>query len=168
MGHPLASAWAKVGHGGDASTPLFVVVHKLATVPRHLPDLLEGPRGYRDAGPASTGTGAPGGRGVVDDLADATIYTTEHYEGEEHLNVGVGEDISIRELAELLAEVVGYEGGSPTTPRCPTGRRASSLTSPACATSDGSLRSAYATASRTPTTGTSRTRRAIRGRTGSA
>jgi GDP-L-fucose synthase len=46
----------------------------------------------------------------VDDLADATIFALKHYEGEEHLNVGVGEDISIRELAELIAEVMGWEG----------------------------------------------------------
>ncbi|MBW3665740.1 MAG: GDP-L-fucose synthase [Actinobacteria bacterium] len=58
------------------------------------------------------GTGEPRREFLhVDDLADATIYATEHYEGEEHLNVGSGEDISIRELAEMIAGVVGYEGG---------------------------------------------------------
>lgn len=46
----------------------------------------------------------------VDDLADATIFALGNYSGEEHLNVGVGEDISIRELAELIAEVVGWNG----------------------------------------------------------
>lgn len=46
----------------------------------------------------------------VDDLADATIFALCNYDGEEHLNVGVGEDISIRELAELIAEIVGWEG----------------------------------------------------------
>lgn len=46
----------------------------------------------------------------VDDLADATIFVVERYEGEEHLNVGFGEDITIRELAELSAEVVGWDG----------------------------------------------------------
>ena len=46
----------------------------------------------------------------ADDLADATIYATKHYTGEQHLNVGMGEDISIRELAELIAEVVGWDG----------------------------------------------------------
>lgn len=46
----------------------------------------------------------------VDDLADATLHATRWYSGEEHLNVGTGEDISILELAELIAEVVGWDG----------------------------------------------------------
>lgn len=46
----------------------------------------------------------------VDDLADATIHVTRWYSGEEHLNVGTGKDISIRELAELIGEVVGWDG----------------------------------------------------------
>lgn len=46
----------------------------------------------------------------VDDLADAVVYCLRRYSGEEHLNVGVDEDISVNELAELLAEVVGWEG----------------------------------------------------------
>ncbi len=58
------------------------------------------------------GTGEPRREFLhVDDVADATVYATEHYEGEEHLNVGVGHDISIRELAELIADIVGYDGG---------------------------------------------------------
>jgi len=47
----------------------------------------------------------------VDDLADATIFALTRYEGEQHLNVGVGDDSSVRELAELIAEVVGWRGG---------------------------------------------------------
>ena len=35
----------------------------------------------------------------------------ERYSGEGHINVGCGEDVSIRELAEMIAEVVGYGGG---------------------------------------------------------
>ena len=46
----------------------------------------------------------------VDDLADATIFALKHYEGEEHLNVGWGEDVEIRELARLIADVVGWRG----------------------------------------------------------
>jgi GDP-L-fucose synthase len=46
----------------------------------------------------------------VDDLADATLHATRWYSGEEHLNVGTGEDISILEVAELIAEVVGWDG----------------------------------------------------------
>ena len=46
----------------------------------------------------------------VDDLAEATIYLMESYDGEEIVNAGCGKDLSIRELAELVREVVGYEG----------------------------------------------------------
>ena len=57
------------------------------------------------------GTGTPRREFLhVDDLADALVHAARHYEGEQHLNVGVGEDISIRELAELMAEVVGWDG----------------------------------------------------------
>lgn len=45
-----------------------------------------------------------------DDLADACLFLMEHYEGNEVVNVGVGEDISIKELAELISKVVGYQG----------------------------------------------------------
>jgi GDP-L-fucose synthase len=46
----------------------------------------------------------------VDDLADATLFLMQHYDAEEIINVGVGEDMPIRELAELVGEVVGYQG----------------------------------------------------------
>jgi GDP-L-fucose synthase len=46
----------------------------------------------------------------VDDLADAVVQLTGTYEGEDIVNIGVGEDISIRELAELMREVTGYPG----------------------------------------------------------
>lgn len=46
----------------------------------------------------------------ADDLADATIYALRSYSGEQHLNVGTGVDVTIRELAETLAEVVGWDG----------------------------------------------------------
>jgi GDP-L-fucose synthase len=46
----------------------------------------------------------------VDDLADALLFLMQHYSGESHVNVGVGQDLSIRELAELVREVVGFEG----------------------------------------------------------
>jgi GDP-L-fucose synthase len=46
----------------------------------------------------------------VDDLADACLFVMDRYDGDSILNVGVGEDITIRELAELMKSVVGYEG----------------------------------------------------------
>lgn len=45
-----------------------------------------------------------------DDLAAACLFLMEHYEDSEIVNVGVGEDISIRELAELIQRIVGFEG----------------------------------------------------------
>jgi GDP-L-fucose synthase len=51
------------------------------------------------------GTGTPRREFLyVDDLADACVFLMQAYEGEEHINVGTGEDISIRELAETLRE----------------------------------------------------------------
>lgn len=57
------------------------------------------------------GTGTPRRELLhVDDLADAALFLMERYEGEDPINVGTGEDLSIRELAELVRTVVGYEG----------------------------------------------------------
>jgi GDP-L-fucose synthase len=42
----------------------------------------------------------------VDDLADACVHLLRHYAGDEHVNVGTGEDISIREAAELVRDIV--------------------------------------------------------------
>lgn len=46
----------------------------------------------------------------VDDLAEAALFLLENYDGASHVNVGSGEDLSIKELAELVAELIGYEG----------------------------------------------------------
>jgi GDP-L-fucose synthase len=46
----------------------------------------------------------------VDDFADATAYLLKYYSGDLALNVGIGGDVSIRELAETIKKVVGYEG----------------------------------------------------------
>lgn len=46
----------------------------------------------------------------VDDLASATVFLMLNYDSEEIINVGVGEDVSIRDLAELVQEVVGHQG----------------------------------------------------------
>lgn len=46
----------------------------------------------------------------VDDLADAAVFLMQRYESGEIINVGSGTDISIHELAEVVAEVVGYSG----------------------------------------------------------
>ncbi len=46
----------------------------------------------------------------VDDAADAIVFALERYSADEAINVGIGVDVSIRELAELTAKVVGYRG----------------------------------------------------------
>ncbi|WP_282189137.1 GDP-L-fucose synthase [Azospirillum sp. SYSU D00513] len=46
----------------------------------------------------------------VDDLADASVFLLQNYSGDVPLNVGTGTDVTIRVLAELIAEVVGFEG----------------------------------------------------------
>ena len=45
----------------------------------------------------------------VDDLAEACYICMQNYEGEEHINVGTGEDVTIKHLAETIANIVGYE-----------------------------------------------------------
>jgi GDP-L-fucose synthase len=57
------------------------------------------------------GTGTPRREFLhVDDLADATLYLLHAYDAEDILNIGWGEDITIRELAELVVSVIGYRG----------------------------------------------------------
>ena len=46
----------------------------------------------------------------VDDLAKATVFLMENYDDDSHINVGTGKDIEIRELAEIVAREVGFEG----------------------------------------------------------
>ena len=56
------------------------------------------------------GTGSPRREFLhVDDLADACVFLMDHYSAPEHINVGTGEDLSIRELAELVRDIV-YPG----------------------------------------------------------
>jgi GDP-L-fucose synthase len=57
------------------------------------------------------GTGKPRREFLhVDDLARACLFLLEHYDEPEPINVGVGEDMTVRELAETIALIVGYEG----------------------------------------------------------
>jgi len=68
------------------------------------------------------GTGTPRREFLyVDDLADACLFLMEHYEAGDIINVGVGKDQSIRELAELVAELVGFEGDLRFDPAQPDG-----------------------------------------------
>ena len=45
-----------------------------------------------------------------DDMADACVYLLEHYDGLEHVNIGTGKEVTIKQLAELVKKTVGYEG----------------------------------------------------------
>lgn len=46
----------------------------------------------------------------ADDLADACVFLMENYNDLQFVNIGVGEDVSIRELAEIIKDVIGYDG----------------------------------------------------------
>lgn len=46
----------------------------------------------------------------VDDMADACVFLLENYSGEQHVNIGTGKELTIKELAELVKKTVGYEG----------------------------------------------------------
>jgi len=46
----------------------------------------------------------------VDDLADSCIYLMNHYSGDEPINIGTGKEVSIRQLTEIVAKIVGYKG----------------------------------------------------------
>jgi GDP-L-fucose synthase len=66
----------------------------------------------KESGAPSTtvwGTGSPTREFLaVDDLADACVFLMKHYSGSRFLNVGTGQEISVREFAHLVSDVVGY------------------------------------------------------------
>jgi GDP-L-fucose synthase len=57
----------------------------------------------------------------VDDLAAASLFLLENYDSADTINVGVGQDLTIRELAEIVADVVGYTGNFVQDPSKPDG-----------------------------------------------
>ena len=71
-------------------------------------------RGKRSEGAESVtiwGTGAPRREFLhVDDLADACVFLMKHYDQGEIVNIGIGKDITIRELAEMIKGIVGFKG----------------------------------------------------------
>ena len=68
------------------------------------------------------GTGTPWREFLhVDDLADAALFLMQNYDDEAIVNVGVGADVTIRQLAELVREVVGYTGEMVFDPSHPDG-----------------------------------------------
>ncbi len=79
-----------------------------------LPAMLRKMHEARASGEAAVtmwGTGSPRREFLhVDDLAQAVLHLLEHYDDPQTINVGVGHDLTIRELASLVAATVGYEG----------------------------------------------------------
>ena len=57
------------------------------------------------------GTGSPLREFLYsDDMADACVYLLEHYSGLQHVNIGTGKEVTIKQLAETVKDTVGYEG----------------------------------------------------------
>ena len=57
------------------------------------------------------GTGSPLREFLyVDDMADACVFLLENYDGEQHVNIGTGKEVTIKQLAETVKKTVGYEG----------------------------------------------------------
>jgi GDP-L-fucose synthase len=68
------------------------------------------------------GTGAPRREFLcVDDLADACLFLMQHYDEGEIINIGIGQDLEILELARAVAAVVGFQGQIKFDPTYPDG-----------------------------------------------
>jgi GDP-L-fucose synthase len=92
--------------------------HVLPALIRKFHEAKEG--GQREVG--VWGTGTPRREFLhVDDLADACLFLMERYEDERWINVGWGRDVTIRELAETVARVVGFTGFLRFDPSKPDG-----------------------------------------------
>jgi GDP-L-fucose synthase len=80
-----------------------------------VPALIAKTHAAKESGAADVeiwGTGTPRREFLyVDDLADALVFLMRRYSGAEHVNVGTGTDVTIRDLAETIRKVVGFEGG---------------------------------------------------------
>ena len=79
-----------------------------------LPALIRKLHEAKEAGESEVicwGTGTPLREFLyVDDLADACVFLMNHYSGDETVNVGTGKELTIRELTEIVARVVGFQG----------------------------------------------------------
>ena len=102
------------------------------------------------------GTGTPRREFLhVDDLASAAYFAMEDYDSPEPLNIGTGEDLTIADLAGMVARIVEYSGAVVSIHRSPTARHESCLTfrdSPVWA---GGLALIWRTVSRPPMPGIS-------------
>ncbi len=90
-----------------------------------IPALLRKAHDARESGAESLaiwGSGSPRREFLhVDDAADAMVCLLKGYSGNQHVNVGAGEDITILDLAQLVCEVVGFRGKIVTDPTKPDG-----------------------------------------------
>jgi len=79
-----------------------------------IPALIRKAIAARDSGAATMsvwGSGTPRREFMhVDDLADALVHVLRHYSAAEHINIGSGSDVTIAELAQLVADAVGFGG----------------------------------------------------------
>ena len=93
----------------------------------------------------------------VEDAADAFVLASDRYSGPEPVNVGTGVELSIRELAETIAELTGFEGEIVWDARCRTASRAAASTPRELRSCSGSrLGQRSATGSPGRSTGTAR------------
>lgn len=67
----------------------------------------------------------------VDDLADALVFLAQNYDDDLHINAGSGEEVSIKALAQMICEEVGFEGQLVFDSSKPDGRRESLSIAPA-------------------------------------
>ena len=68
------------------------------------------------------GTGSPKREFLhVEDLADACLFLMDNYNGDEIINIGAGKEITVRDLADLIKEVVGFEGSTNNNSSKPDG-----------------------------------------------
>ncbi len=68
------------------------------------------------------GTGTPRREFLhVDDCADACVHLMQHYSDAMHINVGSGDDIAIKDVAQIVCDIVGYRGAIVTDPSKPDG-----------------------------------------------
>lgn len=90
-----------------------------------IPALLRKAHDAREAGADAMpiwGSGLPRREFLhVDDAADALVHLLKTYSGNEHVNVGSGEDVTILELAQMVCDVVGFTGRIVTDPARPDG-----------------------------------------------
>lgn len=108
------------------------------------------------------GTGSPKREFLhVDDLADALVFLAEHYSDEQPVNIGSGEEVSIAELARMVASIVDYRGAIEFDPSRPDGTPRKLLNSGRLAalgwtpaiTLEAGLRSTYSSFARSTNSG---------------